>query len=122
MRDTAISATGRSGLIVQHRFIEHLPYFLRADSTWAEKSLISPLLNDDEASIPLWRAVARRTRHSDVLKIIGNEMVERVNDRRLGREARQSLVFSLVIESLHAFREGMPQRCPTQKLSKCCGP
>ncbi|WP_223556213.1 hypothetical protein [Pseudomonas sp. BF-R-01] len=118
MRDTAINATGRSGLIVQHRFIEHLPYFLRADSAWAEKKLISPLFNDDEASVPLWRAVARRTRHSDVLKIIGNEMVERVKDRRLGREIRQSLVFSLVIESLHAFREGNAPAVPNPKTQQ----
>ncbi|VVM47497.1 hypothetical protein [Pseudomonas fluorescens] len=105
MRDTAISATGRSGLIVRHRFIEHLPYFLRSDRHWAEVNLISPLLINDDTSVPLWRAVARRTRYSDVLKIIGNEIVVRANDRRLGREARQSLVFSLVIESLHSFRE-----------------
>ncbi|VVN44071.1 hypothetical protein [Pseudomonas fluorescens] len=118
MRDAAISAAGRSGLIVQHRFIEHLPYFLRVDPAWAEKSLISPLLNDDEASVPLWRAVARRTRHSDVLKIIGKEMVARVNDRRLGREARQSLVFSLVIESLHAFREGNAPAVPNPKIQQ----
>lgn len=118
MRDAAISATGRSGLIVQHRFIEHLPYFLRADPAWAEKSLILPLIKDDEASVPLWRAVARRTRHSDVLKIIGNEMVERVNDRRLGREARQSLVFSLVIESLRAFREGDAPAVPNPKIQQ----
>ncbi|CAN7724380.1 hypothetical protein [Pseudomonas umsongensis] len=105
MRDTAIDAPGRSGLIVRYRFIEHLPYFLRADRTWTEINLISPLLQIDDASVPLWRAVARRTRYRDVLKIIGNAMLERANDRRLGRDTRQSLVFSLVIESLHSFRE-----------------
>ncbi|ARQ00925.1 hypothetical protein [Pseudorhodoplanes sinuspersici] len=106
MRGAMIDAAGRSGLIVRHRLIEALPYFLRADRSWAEQYLISPLLKDDGASLALWRAIARRTHFTEVLKIIGNAMAERSTDRRLGRETRQQLVFSLVIESLHAFREG----------------
>jgi hypothetical protein len=105
MRDALALADGRSGLIAQHRLIEALPYFLRADHTWTTEHLIRPLLNDDAASLALWRAIARRTRYFDVLAIIGGAMAERAIDRRLGRETRRGLVFSLVVDTLHAFRE-----------------
>jgi hypothetical protein len=106
MRDAVIASTGRSGLIARHRLIEALPYFLRADHDWAQEHLIAPLLSDDGASLALWRAIARRTHFTDVLRIIGGAMAERATDRRLGRETRRRLVFSLVVESLHAYREG----------------
>jgi hypothetical protein len=58
MRDAVIGATGRSGLIARHRLIEALPYFLRADRNWTQEHLITPLLNDDGATLALWRAIA----------------------------------------------------------------
>lgn len=106
MRDALLLADGRSRLIAQHRLIEALPYFLRADHTWTAEHLIRPLLNDDAASLALWRAIARRTHHFEVLTIIGDAMAERAIDRRLGRETRRRLVFSLVVDTLHAFRQG----------------
>ena len=105
MRDAIIAVTGRSGLIARHRMIEVLPYFLRAAPDWTREHLITPLIADNSEAIALWRAIARQTHFSDVLKIIGGPMAERATDRRLGRETRCSLVFSLVIECLHAFRE-----------------
>jgi hypothetical protein len=105
MRDELAATNGRSQLIARHRLIEHLPYFLNADHVWAKQHLIEPLLHDDGASLALWRAIARSTQFTDVLKIIGGAMAERATDRRLGREARGRLVFSLVVEALHAFRE-----------------
>ncbi len=118
MRDTAISAAGRSALIVRHRFIEYLPYFLRADRNWTDQYLIEPLLNDDGASLALWRAIARRTHFTDVLRIIGGPMAERATDRRLGRETRRRLAFSLVIESLHAFRENREPAVPNARVQQ----
>ncbi|RWM06061.1 MAG: hypothetical protein EOR72_32215 [Mesorhizobium sp.] len=118
MRDIIISATGRSLLIVRHRLIEYLPYFVRADRTWTDRNLIAPLLNDDGASLALWRAIARRTHFSEVLKIIGNAMSERATDRRLGRETRRRLVFSLIIESLHAFREHRQPAVPNSRIQQ----
>jgi hypothetical protein len=106
MRDTVVSADGRSGLIARYRMIGSLRYFLRADYDWANEYLIAPLLNDDGAALTLWRAVARRTHFTEVLKVIGGPMAERVNDPRIGLQARGRLAFSLVVESLHAFREG----------------
>jgi hypothetical protein len=118
MRDAVIASTGRSGLIARHRLIEALPYFLRADPAWAQVHLIAPLLEDDGASLALWRAIARRTHFTDVLRIIGGAIAERATDRRLGRETRQRLVFSLVIESLHAFREGRDPAVPNSRVQQ----
>jgi hypothetical protein len=105
MRDTVIAATGRSGLIARHRLIEELHYFLLADPVWAEQHLIGALLDDSADALSLWRALARRTQFVDVLKIVGSDMAARAGDLRLGRETRRSLVFSLVIECLHALKE-----------------
>ncbi len=118
MRDTILDADGRSGLIAKHRMIEGLPYFLSADRDWTQEHLIAPLLKDDSAALALWRAVARRIHFTDVLQIIGLAMAERANDRRLGRETRRRLVFSLVVESLHAFREGRPPAVPNARLQQ----
>lgn len=118
MRDIIIAAEGRSGLIGKHRMIEALPYFLRADPPWVQEHLIAPLLTNDGSALALWRAVARRTHFTKVLEIIGAAMAERANDRRLGRETRRQLVFSLVIESLHAFRESRAPAVPNQRIQQ----
>lgn len=118
MRDTIISSTRRSGLIVRRRLIEHLPYFLRADPEWAQELLIAPLLSDTVESLALWRAVARQTQFTDVLTSIGGPMSERAVDRRLGRETRQSLVFSLVVECLHALRDARPPAVPHSRIQQ----
>jgi hypothetical protein len=84
MRDVMISTGGRSGLIVKHRLIESLRYFLHADRNWAEEHLITPLISDGDDALALWRAIARQTHFLEVLEIIGDQMAERANDRRLG--------------------------------------
>ncbi|OWV78221.1 hypothetical protein ATY78_13655 [Rhizobium sp. R635] len=118
MRDVVIASTGRSGLIARHRLIEALPYFLHADPVWTQEHLITPLLNDDGESLALWRAIARRTHFTEVLTIIGGVMAERATDRRLGRETRRGLVFSIIIESLHAFREGRESAVPNPRIQQ----
>ena len=105
VRDQVINASGRSGLIAKHRLIELLGYFLHADKEWTQEHLIRPLRADNEEALALWRAVSRRTQFKDVVRIIGDDMVARTKDRQLGRDARRSLAFSLVVESLHALRE-----------------
>ncbi|MFC4930928.1 hypothetical protein [Massilia sp. GCM10023247] len=106
MRDSIIAAGGKAGLIGRHRLIEALPYFLKADEEWSKHNLVTPLIANDAQSLALWRAIARRTQFTDVLKVIGHQFADRATDRRLGRETRSSLLSSLVLESLHAFREG----------------
>lgn len=118
MRDVLITADGRSGLIARHRLIEGLPYFLRADRVWTEENLVTPLRSGDVASLALWRAVARATRSSDVLRLIGNAMAERATDRRLGRETRGRLVFSLIVEALHAFRDSREPAVPNARVTQ----
>jgi len=118
MRDAIIAATGRSGLIARHRMIEALSYFLSADPDWTHEHLITPLIADNSEAIALWSAIARRTRFSDVLKIIGGPMTKRATDQRLSRESRRSLVFSLVIECLHAFREQRDPAVPYSRIQQ----
>ncbi len=118
MRDTIVAATRRSGLIARHRMIESLPYFLRADPNWANEQLITPLMTDNAEALALWRAIARQTRFTDVLEIIGDAMAERAVDLRLGRETRRSLAFSLVIECLHAFREERSPAVPYARIQQ----
>jgi hypothetical protein len=72
MRDAAISAPGRAGTIARHRMIEWLPWFLLADSDWSEDQLIAPLRADEDEARALWRALARHTQFTGVLKVIGN--------------------------------------------------
>ena len=105
VRDHAINASGRSGLIAKHRMIEVLRDFF-VDEEWTKEHLIRPLRADDAGALALWRAVGRQTQFTDILEIIGNDMVDRTTDSQLGRETRGSLAFSLVIESLYALREG----------------
>jgi hypothetical protein len=112
MRNTLIAATGRSGLIARHRMIEALPFFLNADPAWTREHLIAPLTADSIEARSFWRAIARRTQFRDVLKIIGSWMAERATDMRLGRETRRSLVFSLIVECLHALFEGREPAVP----------
>ncbi len=115
MRDAVIDAPGESGLIARHRMIEELAYFLKADRAWTQEYLIAPLMTDSDEARTLWHAVARRRRSSEVLKIIGDAMAGHATDRRLGRETQRSLVFSLVVECLHALRE---QREPAVAYSR----
>jgi hypothetical protein len=105
MRDSIIAADGKSGLIGRHRLIEDLPYFLRADEEWSKRNLVAPLTANDARSLALWRAIARRTQFTKVLEVIGDHFADRATDPRLGRETRGSLLSSIVLESLHAFRE-----------------
>jgi hypothetical protein len=104
MRDTVIAAPERSGLIAQHRLMAWVGYFLDADRPWAEQHLLTALYAETVEALALWRAIARRTRFSE-LKIIGAAMSERTTDRRLDRETRQMLAFSLVLENLYAFKQ-----------------
>lgn len=118
MRDVTIAATGRSGLIARHRMIEALPYFLRADPDWTREQLIRPLIAESVQALALWRAIGRRTHFHEVLKIIGGPMAERAIDRRLGRETQQSLVFSLVVECLYAFKDGREPAVPYPRIQQ----
>jgi len=53
-----------------------------------------------------------------VLKIIGGPMTERATDQRLSRENRRSLISSLVIECLHAFREKRDPAVPYPRIQQ----
>lgn len=118
MRDVIIAAPGQAAFIAQHRMIECLDYFLLADPDWTQEHLITSLNTDDTKGIALWHAIALRTRHSRVLKIIGSPMADRATDTRLDRKTRRSLAFSLVVESLHAFRESRDPAVPYARIQQ----
>lgn len=118
MRDAVIRASGQSGWIARHGLIKELPYFLKADADWTQEHLITPLSKDDDELLILWRAVARRLHFTEVLKIIGGTMAEKATDRRLGRKTQRNLVFSLVVESLHAFREAREPAVPNPRIQQ----
>jgi hypothetical protein len=103
IRESLVMAPGRAGLIAKHRLIESLSYFLKADENWTRKHLLATLGNNDSSAVALWRAIARRIQSKAVLNIIGDQVVGRVTDQRLGRETRKSLLSSLVVEALHSF-------------------
>lgn len=103
--DQIVTSPGRAGLIGKHRMIESIGYFLNLDDTWTQKNLISSLKENSNSSIPLWRAIARRTLNSAVLKHIGDEVLQRVLDDRLDRSTRNNLLFSLILECLNALYE-----------------
>lgn len=95
-----------AGWIVKYRLIEHMPYFLAVDKQWTQNKLVRPLLGDNEEARTLWRAVARQRWVSPALmEILGENMVDRAIDLRLGRDTRRSLVFKIVFDCLHAFKE-----------------
>lgn len=118
MRDTVITATAHSGLIVKHRMIEGLPYFLRADPDWTKEYLTTPLIEDSTDALALWRAIARQTHFQNVLEIIGNPMTDRAVDNRLDRKTRTSLVFSLIVECLHAYHEARDPAVPYARIQQ----
>jgi hypothetical protein len=121
MRHAVIGATGRSGLIARHRLIEALPYFLRADRHWTQEHLITPLLNDDGASLALWRAIARQTHFTEVLKIIGGAMAERATDP-LGAIRGEAWCLALSSNPCMHFVRTVNPRFPILVFCKCCDP
>jgi hypothetical protein len=118
MRDVISAASGRSGFIGRYRMIEHLDYFMLADPAWAKEHLVTPLGANDTQALAFWHPVARGTRSSAVLRIIGSQMAERATDPRLGRTTRADLVFSLVVECLHSFREGRAPAVPESRIQQ----
>ncbi|MFZ0257767.1 MAG: hypothetical protein WAN46_19480 [Gammaproteobacteria bacterium] len=119
MRDTIIAAAGRSGLMARRLMIEALDYFHCAAPDWTRENLIEPTMAETSEAMTLWGAIAaRRTHSSDVLRIIGGWMAERATDRRLGRETRQSLVFSLIVECLYAFHEQRKPAVPHERIQQ----
>ena len=118
MLETVAGEACRRGGIAQRRLIESLPELLRADRRWTQAHLLPSLMEDDEATPSLWRVLARRTLFTEVLTLLGDHVVERSVDPRLGRETRRSLVFSLVIESLHAFKENREPAVPNVRVEQ----
>ena len=118
MRDIIIESEGRSGLVSKHRMIELLAFFQNSAPEWTENHLLPLLKSDSPATLPLWRAVSRRRIYSDTINLLGEELLTRTTDQRLGRESRKSLVFSIVVQSLHAFLSNKEQPVQLPRLQQ----
>ena len=105
MREQAIAAPGRSGLIARCQLTQNLPDFLQIDPVWARQHLVEPLMKDDDESVTLWRALASTWIDSELLRTIGEEGSKKVLDGRLGKNTRKNLVSCLVHEGLDAFKD-----------------
>jgi hypothetical protein len=103
MRQAIFSSKDRSLLIAQHRCVEMLGYFLRADNKWTIDNLITPLKAQNDSAVVLWRSISRRFQSRGALEIIGDEMLRRAVDLRLGRKRRRVLVQNLVLECLQSY-------------------
>lgn len=116
---TALSASnGYAALISKYLLTQELPYLCRADSKWARDYLIRPLLVEGPEAIPLWRALARSSISKQVSAIIGPQMVERATDSNLGREARKSLVFRLVVDCMFAIYDDRTRPVPEASIQQ----
>jgi hypothetical protein len=118
MRDVIMAVEGQSKLIARHRLIEGIGYFLKADPEWTKRELLAPLQADSQEALILWQAVAIRTLWTASLVQIGDDVLKRVNDIRLPRETRRSLLFSLTVEAMHAFRENRQPAVPNVRLQQ----
>ena len=118
MRDCAIAAPGRSGVIANYQFTRQLPAFLKIDPDWAKRQLVEPLLTNDDKSVLLWHAVASSWIDSDLLKTIGEEAAKRALDHRLGRRAREDLVVFLVHDALSAFADRREPSISPSRISQ----
>ena len=105
VRTKVITAPGPSGLIAKQQLTEFLGYFHRADQEWTKEHLVDPLRADDAGTRTLWRGIRPGRLGSDVLRIIGADMVDRVKDPSLDRETRCTLAFIVLVEFLHSLRE-----------------
>lgn len=121
MREACVSARGRAGVVALYRLIQGpLEYLLTVDPFWTRERVLSHLLQDSRSSLVLWRAMAWKRRFHSVVGVLGQEMLLRALDGRLGREARSTLAISLALEMLHSFNErrkpGVTQDSVTQML------
>ncbi|SHJ66559.1 hypothetical protein SAMN02745165_02881 [Malonomonas rubra DSM 5091] len=103
IRNDIFSSSERSLLIAQHCCVEFLDYFLTSDREWAEEHLVKPIKAQDSKSVVLWGAISRRMRRKEALSIIGDEMISRTLDMRLGREVRSRFLDNMVVSCLHAY-------------------
>jgi hypothetical protein len=118
MRDEIVQADGRGGLIGKHRLIENLIFFQNATPIWTRTHLLPLLLQDTDQALPLWRAVARRRLYTDNIRVLGEALLRRAADPQLARDARKSIVFSIVVECLHAMRAGREPAVPPARIQQ----
>ena len=79
MRDALLASDEIAGITSRYRLIQLIEYFLLADPDWAEEVLLKPLLDDNEDATHLWKAISMRWRFKDVVRILGQRMLDRAH-------------------------------------------
>lgn len=117
-RDMIIGVTGRAKIIGLYRMIENAPYFLRADPVWTQTHLLNELSGDTRDTSLLWQALARPQHNPELMTIVGDAMVLRASDERLGRETRNALIWKLTLQSLWAYLESRTPAVPHARVQQ----
>ena len=115
-RDAIDASKGQALLIARHRLIEWLPHFLTVCEKWAKQKLVAPLREAKPGQLTLWRALSRERLSTDVLQVIGRDVVTQANNRDLDTTTRSGLVFSVVVEALDSLCESRVPAIPDSEV------
>ena len=115
-RDAIDCSKGQALLIARHRLIEWLPHFLTVSEKWTKKQLVAPLREAEPGQHALWRALSRGRLSTDVLQVIGRDVVTQANNRDLDTTTRSGLVFRVVAEGLNSLWESRPSAIPDSEV------
>lgn len=105
LRNSLFEADGHAGLVVRSRLAAQLNLLLRDDEAWTKDNLVPLLEGNNAPSLQLWTALGRRRLFKPAIVALGDRILERAVDRRIGRTVRSNLVFSVVVEFLHALKD-----------------
>ena len=105
LRNSLFEADGHAGLVVRCRLAAQLNLLLRDDEAWTKENLVPLLEGNDDPSLQLWTALGRRRLFRRAIMALGDRILERAVDHRLGRTVRSNLVFSVVVEFLHSLKD-----------------
>lgn len=110
MRDSLIVVSGRPGLMIKHRFIEHVSYFYSKDPDWTRINLLTLLTAETSETAALWRAISHNRLTPEVIEIIGGTIASKVCDQSLSKSSRLNLAWSLVVEIVNSCFDRRPPK------------
>lgn len=118
MRSTILDSTGLARLVGLAHMVRCLDWFLQADPEWSEEHLVDPLRKDDPGAVFLWECLGPERLSSTALRILGDEMLNRVHDERIRRDARKQILSALVLDALRAFYFNREPVIPGSRLQQ----
>lgn len=110
MLDTLIGISGRAGLMIKHRFIEHVSYFYSKDPIWTRDNLLVLLTAENSETAALWRAISRNRLTPGVIEVIGSTIAAKVCDQSISKSSRLNLAWSLAVEIVNSSFDNRPPK------------